>query len=88
MNKTFLITSGAGFIIRELLNNSSRKVINVDKLAYTIFTDALKLGANLAIFPEQVTAITARNYPTPALRDPQLSAQDADALSSAQSPTF
>lgn len=36
--KTFLVTGGAGFIgsavIRELINNSDHKVINVDKLTY------------------------------------------------------
>lgn len=38
MTKTFLITGGAGFIgsavVRELLNNSNHKVVNVDKLTY------------------------------------------------------
>ena len=38
MNKTFLITGGAGFIgsavVRELINNTSHQVINVDKLTY------------------------------------------------------
>ncbi|TCK07243.1 dTDP-glucose 4,6-dehydratase [Marinobacterium mangrovicola] len=36
--KTFLVTGGAGFIgsavVRELINNSSHKVVNVDKLTY------------------------------------------------------
>jgi dTDP-glucose 4,6-dehydratase len=38
MNKTFLITGGAGFIgsavIRELINNSNHRVVNLDKLTY------------------------------------------------------
>lgn len=36
--KTFLVTGGAGFIgsavVRELINNSNHKVVNVDKLTY------------------------------------------------------
>jgi dTDP-glucose 4,6-dehydratase len=38
LQKTFLITGGAGFIgsavVRELINNSEHKVVNVDKLTY------------------------------------------------------
>lgn len=38
MSKTFLITGGAGFIgsavVRELINNSEHRVINIDKLTY------------------------------------------------------
>jgi dTDP-glucose 4,6-dehydratase len=38
LQKTFLITGGAGFIgsavVRELINNSDHKVVNVDKLTY------------------------------------------------------
>ncbi|OXY82118.1 dTDP-glucose 4,6-dehydratase [Oceanimonas doudoroffii] len=38
MTKTFLITGGAGFIgsavVRELINNSQHKVVNLDKLTY------------------------------------------------------
>ncbi|WP_088331543.1 dTDP-glucose 4,6-dehydratase [Lacimicrobium sp. SS2-24] len=38
MDKTFLITGGAGFIgsavVRELINNTTHQVINVDKLTY------------------------------------------------------
>ena len=38
MPKTFLITGGAGFIgsavVRELINNSDHRVVNVDKLTY------------------------------------------------------
>lgn len=38
MSKTFLVTGGAGFIgsavIRELIENSSHRVVNVDKLTY------------------------------------------------------
>jgi len=37
-NKTFLITGGAGFIgsavVRELIQNSTHRVVNVDKLTY------------------------------------------------------
>lgn len=38
LQKTFLVTGGAGFIgsavVRELINNSNHKVVNVDKLTY------------------------------------------------------
>ena len=45
MSKTFLITGGAGFIgsavVRELINNSDHRVVNLDKLTYAGNLDSL-----------------------------------------------
>ena len=45
MNKTFIITGGAGFIgsavIRHIINNTPHSVINVDKLTYAGNLDSL-----------------------------------------------
>lgn len=50
MNKTFLITGGAGFIgsavVRELLDNSNHKVVNVDKLTYAGNLESLRSVAS------------------------------------------
>lgn len=56
MTKTFLITGGAGFIgsavIRELLKNTSHRVVNLDKLTY---------AGNLATVDEAVNAYSGPN---------------------------
>lgn len=50
MQKTFLVTGGAGFIgsavIRELINHTSNKVVNIDKLTYAGNTQSLADIAN------------------------------------------
>lgn len=55
MSKTFLITGGAGFIgsavVRELIHNTSHRVVNVDKLTYAGNLESL---ANVADDPRYV----------------------------------
>jgi dTDP-glucose 4,6-dehydratase len=64
-SKTILVSGGAGFIgsavVRELINNSSHKVVNVDKLTYAGNLESLKeIDQNDRYFFEQVDICDAQ----------------------------
>jgi dTDP-glucose 4,6-dehydratase len=64
-SKTILVTGGAGFIgsavVRELINHSSHKVVNVDKLTYAGNLESLKeIDQNDRYFFEQVDICDAQ----------------------------